>query len=129
MPVCGSGAYTAFWLHTVGARKQEYSPEGVRHGNPEGKSPAIEIDIFEWLGKDPKRNLFNVHFTKNGSKKYKCPCNLTREFHTWAIHWEEGKITLVPRRQADSRLQGPDSGREDVSADGDVPDRRLGGRY
>ena len=93
MPVCGSGAYTAFWLHTVGARNQEYSPEGVRHGNPEGKSPALEIDIFEWLGKDPGRNLFNVHFTKNGHKNYKCPCDLTKEFHTWAIHWEEGKIT------------------------------------
>jgi beta-glucanase (GH16 family) len=93
MPVCGSGAYTAFWLHSVGARNQEYSPEGVRHGNPEGKSPAVEIDIFEWLGRTPGKNLFNVHFTKNGVYNFDCPCDLTRDFHVWAINWEEGKIT------------------------------------
>ncbi len=93
MPVCGSGAYTAFWLHSVGARNQEYSPEGVRQGNLPGKSPALEIDIFEWLGKSPGKNLFNVHFTKNGHKAFDCPCDLTKDFHIWAINWEEGKIT------------------------------------
>jgi beta-glucanase (GH16 family) len=93
MPVCGSGAYTAFWLHSVGARNQEFSPEGVRQGNPAGRSPALEIDIFEWLGKSPRKNLFNVHFTKNGSKVLDCPPDLTEEFHAWAINWEEGKIT------------------------------------
>jgi len=93
MPVCGSGAYTAFWLHTVGARNQEYSPEGVRHGNPVGRSPAIEIDIFEWLGRSAHKNLFNVHFTKNGGKAFDCPRDLTKDFHTWAINWEEGRIT------------------------------------
>ena len=93
MPVCGSGAYTAFWLHSVGARNQEYSPEGVRRGNPVGKSPALEIDIFEWLCKSPGKNLFNVHFTKNGHTAFDCPCDLTKDFHTWAINWEEGRIT------------------------------------
>ena len=34
-----------------------------------------------------------MHFTKNGSKAFDCPCDLTKEFHTWAIHWEEGRIT------------------------------------
>ncbi len=93
MPACGSGAYTAFWLHSVGARNQEYSPEGVRRGNPEGPSPAVEIDIFEWLGRTPGQALFNVHFTAHGSHVFECPCDLTRDFHVWAIHWEEGKIT------------------------------------
>jgi beta-glucanase (GH16 family) len=93
MPVCGSGAYTAFWLHRVGAKNQEYSPEGVRHRNPEGKSPALEIDIFEWLGRNPSKNLFNVHFTKNGSRTVNGPADITKEFHAWAINWEEGQIT------------------------------------
>lgn len=89
MPVSGSGAYTAFWLHSVGARNQEYSPEGVR----QERSSALEIDIFEWLGKKPHENQFNVHFTKNGSKLFECPHDMTEAFHTWAINWEDGKIT------------------------------------
>ena len=107
MPVCGSGAYTAFWLHSVGARNQEYSPEGVRQGNPKGKSPALEIDIFEWLGKDPTRNLFNVHFTKGGGKAFDCPCDLTKDFHTWAIDWEEGRITWYLDGEAIHVYTGP----------------------
>ncbi|MDD4018279.1 MAG: glycoside hydrolase family 16 protein [Kiritimatiellae bacterium] len=93
MPVCGSGAYTAFWLHSVGAKNQEYSPEGVRNAPRPGKSPAVEIDIFEWLGVSPDKLQFNVHFTSNGHKVFDCPRDMTREFHVWAIDWEEGKIT------------------------------------
>ena len=93
MPVCGSGAYTAFWLHSVGALNQEYSPEGVRKATPGGKSSAIEIDIFEWLGRDPGRNFFNVHFTANGNHAFDCPHDLTKDFHVWAINWEEETLT------------------------------------
>lgn len=107
MPVGGSGAYTAFWLHSVGARNQEYSPEGVRQGNPAGKSPAIEIDIFEWLCRDPRHNQFNVHFTKNGHKVFKCPDDMTKEFHTWAINWEEGRITWFFDGKPVHVYQGP----------------------
>ena len=93
MPTCKSGAYTAFWLHTVGAQNQEYSPEGVRNGNPRPfGSPALEIDIFEWLGCNPKQNLFNIHFTPNGHFAYTMDFDITAEFHTWAINWEEGQI-------------------------------------
>ena len=107
MPVCGSGAYTAFWLHSVGARNQEYSPEGVRQGNPAGKSPAVEIDIFEWLGRQPDKNLFNVHFTKNGGYEFGCPCDLTKDFHVWAINWEDEKITWYLDNRPVHVYEGP----------------------
>lgn len=93
MPKGGSGAYTAFWLHSVGAENQEYTPEGVRQGNPTGSSPAKEIDIFEWLCRDPKTIQFHIHFTEKGHHYFPTPEDITENFHTWAIHWEEGRIT------------------------------------
>ena len=90
MPKCGSGRYTAFWLHSVGAENQEYTPEGVRKSLKDG---ALEIDIFEWLGRSPKENLFNVHFTKNGHCAFSFDFDITKDFHTWALNWEEGRLT------------------------------------
>ncbi|MDO4573754.1 MAG: glycoside hydrolase family 16 protein [Planctomycetia bacterium] len=89
MPNCGSGRYTAFWLHQVGAKNQEYTPEGVRRSS----AGALEIDIFEWLGGSPKENLFNVHFTPNGHFRFPLDFDATKEYHVWAMHWEEGKLT------------------------------------
>ena len=107
MPVCGSGAYTAFWLHSVGARNQEFSPEGVRHGNPEGASPLLEIDIFECPGLFPGTNQFDVHFAEKGFLRYKCPCDLTKDFHAWAVNWEEGRITWCLDGNPIHEYEGP----------------------
>ncbi len=88
----GTGAYTAFWLHTVGAHNQEYAVDGSKKGISDG---VLEIDIFEMLGRcvDQKINYFNIHYTKNGHHSYKMDFDPTINYHTWAINWKEGKIT------------------------------------
>ena len=88
----GSGFYSAFWLHQVGAEFQEFSPEGLF----QRKSGVVEIDIFEWLGKKVKSgyNEFNVHFAPGkGWYDFNSGVDGSKDFHTWAIDWQEGQIT------------------------------------
>lgn len=88
----GSGLHSAFWLVQKGAYQQEISPEGKRGKFGDG---VVEIDIFEMLGSkvDERINYFNVHFTKNGHCSYPFDFDCSEEFHTWAMNWEEGKLT------------------------------------
>ncbi len=93
MPKGKSGAYVSFWLHSVGAKNQEFSPEGIRQIGPVGGSRAKEIDIFEWLCKKPEEIQLHVHFIDAAHRFLPCPADITDEFHTWAINWQEGRIT------------------------------------
>jgi len=88
----GSGLHSAFWLVQKGAHQQEVSPDGKRGKLGDG---VVEIDIFEMLGRkvDQCENDFNVHFTKNGHHTYRFDFDCSKEFHTWALNWEEGKLT------------------------------------
>lgn len=88
----GSGLHSAFWLLQKGAYQQEISPDGKRGKVGDG---IVEIDIFEMLGRqvDEKINQFNVHFTKDGHHSHHFDFDCSQEFHTWAMNWEEGKLT------------------------------------
>ena len=88
----GNGSYTAFWLHQVGMANQEYTLEGKRKGLADG---PLEIDIFELLGIEIDKRIiqFNVHFTKNGHAVWQMPFDPTDDFHTWALYWEEERLT------------------------------------
>lgn len=88
----GSGLHSAFWLLQKGAREQEISPDGKCGKIGDG---VVEIDIFEMLGRkvDARINDFNVHFTKNGHHEHHFDFDCSKEFHTWGLNWEEGKLT------------------------------------
>jgi beta-glucanase (GH16 family) len=88
----GSGLHSAFWLLQKGAREQEISPDGKRGKIGDG---VVEIDIFEMQGRkvDARINDFNVHFTRNGHYEYRFDFDCSKEFHTWGLNWEEGKLT------------------------------------
>lgn len=88
----GSGLHSAFWLLQKDADKQEYFLEGNRKKIGDG---VVEIDIFEMLGAkvDDRINLFNVHFTKSGHYKFPFDFDCSKEFHVWALNWEEGRLT------------------------------------
>lgn len=88
----GSGLHSAFWLLQKDPNDQEYGLDGIRKKVGDG---VVEIDIFEMLGSkvEEKINYFNVHFTKTGHYKYKFDFDCSKEFHVWALNWEEGRLT------------------------------------
>ena len=88
----GLGSYSAFWLHQIGAKNQEYTLDGKVKSLKDG---PLEIDIFEMLGSEMDRQTiqFNVHFTQKGHHVHQMKFNPSKDFHTWAINWEENKIT------------------------------------
>ncbi|MDO4627865.1 MAG: glycoside hydrolase family 16 protein [Planctomycetia bacterium] len=88
----GNGLHSAFWLLQKEADKQEIKLDGKRGKVGDG---VVEIDIFEMLGSkvDERINYFNVHFTENGHYKYHFDFDCSQEFHTWALNWEEGRLT------------------------------------
>ncbi|MDD3587449.1 MAG: glycoside hydrolase family 16 protein [Thermoguttaceae bacterium] len=102
----GMGSYTAFWLHQVGANNQEYTPEGKRKGLADG---VVEIDIFELLASqiDSRLNNFNIHFTPSAHYVYKMSFDPSVDFHTWALHWEEGRITWYCDGKVAKVYEGP----------------------
>lgn len=83
----GTGLHSAFWLTQAGAHDQEYSVEGLRKN-----CGTVEIDIFEQVGKNMFANEFNVHFTPNGHYSCKTDFDCSKEFHVWALEWNEGEL-------------------------------------
>lgn len=87
----GSGFMSAFWLHQVDPRKQEYTPEGEVKSLSAG---PLEIDIFEQRGimiYDNKSQVdINTHFTEIGHYRHSLDVDVSVDFHVWALEWEEG---------------------------------------
>ncbi len=103
----GSGLHAAFWLVQTGAFNQEYDINGKRKTRKDG---LVEIDIFEQLGNEttpPGINRFNVHFTGSSEYKYKMNFDPTKEFHVWALNWEEDRLTWYCDGQAVHVYEGP----------------------
>ncbi|MDR0336982.1 MAG: glycoside hydrolase family 16 protein [Planctomycetaceae bacterium] len=87
----GSGLHSAFWLLQTDPTKQEYTPENRRRKLGEG---VVEIDIFEQLGKktNPGTIDFHVHFTNDSGSEYKLGFDPSKDFHVYALEWEEGEL-------------------------------------
>ena len=89
----GEGIMSAFWLHQHEPTKQEYTPEGQRKGIDDG---VLEIDIIELQGRlisDEASSVdLNVHFTKEAHARPKVPIDASKDFHVWAMEWQEGQI-------------------------------------
>ncbi len=89
----GEGLLSAFWLHQHDPTKQEYTPEGVRKKVGDG---VVEIDIFEQQGRligDTKgKTDLNIHFTRKGHSRPEVDGDLSKEFHIWALKWQEGQV-------------------------------------
>lgn len=109
-----TASYTAAGLITLGKASWKYGRIEVRAKLPQGKGvwPAIwmlgqnrsevqwpkcgEIDIMEFIGKEPSRVYGTVHFHGEGKHKSnggkvetKAPYE---DFHIYAIEWNEEKI-------------------------------------
>ncbi len=107
--------YTSACLVTLGKASWKYGRVEVRAKLPSGKGvwPAIwmmganrgggarwpgcgEIDIMEFVGKDPNRVHANAHFARDGKHASKggklrtpAPCD---DFHVYAMDWYEDRI-------------------------------------
>lgn len=104
----GSGLLSAFWLHHCDPTRQEYTPEGKRKGLADG---ALEIDIFEQQGRhisdtESKVDL-NVHFTETGHCLHTLPTDVSRDFHVWAVDWQEDSITWYFDGECMHQYNGP----------------------
>lgn len=90
----GEGLLSAFWLHQHDPTKQEYKPDGTRKKLGDG---VLEIDIFEQQGRcisDGSSDVdLNVHFTKGAHYRPKVEIDASKEFHVWAMQWEEGELS------------------------------------
>ncbi|RDB46964.1 family 16 glycosylhydrolase [Tsukamurella tyrosinosolvens] len=95
----GSGHHSAFWM--VGTQPDQ--------GKGAGKSSKMnaEIDIFEILGQDPTKILFNLHNLedpkqKKHSQKIDAGVDLSKSFHVYGLEWEPGSLKLY----LDNKLVG-----------------------
>jgi hypothetical protein len=89
----GEGLMSAFWLHQRDPSKQEFTPEGGRKSLEAG---PLEIDIFEQQGRHIADNEskvdLNVHFTQDAHWLAPLPADVSKNFHVWAMEWQEGRI-------------------------------------
>jgi beta-glucanase (GH16 family) len=89
--VHGGGVYTAFWLHQTDPTDQEFTPQGKRKEVGDG---VVEIDIFEqWGWLHANQADFHIHFTKDAQYTCNFDFDPAADFHTYAVNWEEGKVT------------------------------------
>lgn len=107
----GSGLLNAFWLHQHDPTKQEYTPEGQRREPGDG---VVEIDIFELPGRriDERLNTCNIHFItgdvrKAGNYTYKMNFDASKEFHVWAMEWQEGQVDWYLDGKVVNTYKGP----------------------
>lgn len=104
----GSGVMNAFWLHQHDPTKQEYTPEGQRKKVGDG---VLEIDIFEQRGVvigDTRSMVdINVHFTKDGHYRPQLDCDVSKDFHVWAMDWQEGQIDWYFDGRVIATYKGP----------------------
>lgn len=104
----GEGLLSAFWLHQTDPTKQEYTPEGRRREVGEG---VVEIDIIEQQGRlisDTSSQVdLNVHFTPDAHYRPELPVDVSRDFHVWALEWQEGQIDWYLDGQVVHNYRGP----------------------
>ncbi len=98
----GSGRHCAFWLLPVdGSYRTLVSQGGTRQSSDE----AVEIDIFEQLGREPTANRFTAHFhgpdgtnaTSGVSRsdrylRYNLGFDQTQQFATYALEWTANEL-------------------------------------
>jgi beta-glucanase (GH16 family) len=106
--------YTSASLHTKGLASWTYGKIEIRAKVPHGLGtwPAIwtlgtnidqvgwpacgEIDILEFVGKDPKNIHGNAHFKRDGKHASDHKTRLTlepwKDFHTYSIEWDAERI-------------------------------------
>ena len=89
----GEGLLSAFWMHHCDPTQQEYTPDGRRKEVGDG---VVEIDIFEQQGRhisDTGSAVdLNVHFTADAHYLPTVATDVSRDFHVWALEWQEGQI-------------------------------------
>lgn len=107
----GDGLLNAFWLHQHDPTKQEYTPEGGRRQLGDG---VVEIDIFELPGNmvDSRRNTCAIHFIpdevrKQGNFVYSMDFDASKEFHIWAVDWQEGQVDWYLDGKVVNSYRGP----------------------
>ena len=106
--VSGSGLMSAFWLHQVDPLDQEFTPEGERRNVGDG---VVEIDIFEQRGINvaggESKIDYNVHFTKDAHYLDPVPCDVSKDFHIYAMEWEENRIVWYFDNRPVRTYEGP----------------------
>lgn len=85
LPV-GQGIWPAFWMMPTDDKYGTWPKSG-------------EIDIMEWIGKEPKNIYGTIHFGKDwpnnrstGNKYEAIKENFNTEFHVFSVEWEPNEI-------------------------------------
>ena len=93
----GSGRHMAFWMMPADAAYNKLVEDG---GTRRDANEAVEIDIFEQLGRDPMSNHFTVHFGRRSSTDDRAaenahptlPFDASADFHVYALEWTREKL-------------------------------------
>ncbi len=92
----GGGLNSGFWLAPLDKDYFKLKSDG---GIRTSESEAMEIDIFEQLGREPMANNFTVHLGrsyqeghKSESKHVNFPFDMTQDFHVFALEWSQGTL-------------------------------------
>ncbi len=92
----GTGRCSAFWMNPIDSSYKKLKEDGGTRSSPE---EAMEIDIFEQLGREPNRNYFTVHFGRSYQQDHRkelrrpeFPFDFSTEFHIFALEWNEQEL-------------------------------------
>lgn len=87
----GSGRCSAFWMMPVEPRYLKLKEDGGIRKSP---NEAMELDIFEQLGREPMSNHFTVHFGRSYEEGHRQESNAreftfdhSKDFHIYALEW------------------------------------------
>jgi hypothetical protein len=85
----GSGAMAALWL-SPGLAFEKLKGDG---GKRESANEAIDIDIFKYLGKDPKAGIVAAHYGRRvgeaaDSRKVDLAFDPSDDFHVYGLQWD-----------------------------------------
>jgi hypothetical protein len=91
----GPGLLAGFWVLPIDKKYRKLTMDG---GSRASADEAIAIDVFEYLGKDPKAINFAARFGKDEtdegreSNRVEFPFSLAEDFHVYALEWDADKI-------------------------------------
>ena len=85
----GDGLRSVFKLLQHDPAAQEVTPDGKKISQG-----VVEINVIEQFGNKTEQQIIhcNVNMTDKGHFEHKMDFNPSKEFHVYALEWEEGKL-------------------------------------
>jgi hypothetical protein len=92
-------------------RETTWIPRQFRHRRGGRADGVVEIDIIEqqgrYIGDAASRVDLNVHFTKDAHSRPTVNIDVSKEFHVWAMEWQEEQVDWYLDGNVVNTYKGP----------------------